>query len=115
MNNAKILAAVCLVAMTIALGYGFSSGDLGAEGNQLLQMPWGIVSLVDVFAGFALFSGWVVYRVQSLARSLLWIAAIIVLGNFTASLYALIALISSKGDWRRFWMGRRAHQSGVPS
>jgi hypothetical protein len=29
-----------------------------------------------------------------------------VLGFFTASLYTLIALQKSEGDWRRFWMGK---------
>jgi hypothetical protein len=30
------------------------------------------------------------------------------LGFFTGSLYVLIALFASKGDWKRFWMGHRA-------
>jgi hypothetical protein len=30
-----------------------------------------------------------------------------VLGFWTASLYTLIALQRSGGDWRRFWLGRR--------
>jgi hypothetical protein len=30
-----------------------------------------------------------------------------VLGFWTATLYTLIALQSSGGDWRRFWMGHR--------
>jgi hypothetical protein len=71
-------------------------------------MPWGQVSLVDVYVGFMLFSGWVVYREKSVLRSAVWIVAIIVLGNFTASLYALIALYRSQGDWHRFWLGNRA-------
>jgi hypothetical protein len=50
----------------------------------------------------------VVYREKSLLRSTLWIMAIVVLGNFTASLYALLALYRSQGDWNRFWLGERA-------
>jgi hypothetical protein len=71
-------------------------------------MPWGIVSLVDLYVGFALFSGWIVFRERSWPRSLIWIALVMVLGFFTASLYVLLALRSSAGDWRRFWMGERA-------
>ena len=74
---------------------------------MLLSMPWGIVSLVDVYVGFALFSCWIVYREKSLVRSVVWVALVIVLGNFTASLYTLIALYTSGGDWKRFWMGSR--------
>jgi hypothetical protein len=31
-----------------------------------------------------------------------------VLGFFTASLYALLALRGCNGDWQRFWLGHRA-------
>jgi hypothetical protein len=41
-------------------------------------------------------------------RSIAWAALMMVLGFWTASLYTLIALQSSGGDWRRFWMGHRA-------
>ena len=89
--------------------YGFTVGDFSGEGSVLLSMPWGQVSLVDVYVGFMLFSGWIVYREKSLARSVVWIIFMIVLGNFTASLYALIALYRSGGDWKWFWMGKRAY------
>jgi hypothetical protein len=105
---AKIVAALGALAMAIILIYGFTVGDFGGEGQVLLSMPWGIVSLVDVYVGFVLFSGWIVYREKSLLRSAVWIVLVMILGNFTASLYALIALLASKGDWQRFWMGMRA-------
>ena len=85
----------------------FTVGDIGEEGSVLASMPWGIVSLVDVYVGFILFSGWVVYREKSLVRSVVWVVLIMVLGNFTASLYTLLALQTSGGDWWQFWMGRR--------
>jgi hypothetical protein len=40
-------------------------------------------------------------------RSIVWVILMMVLGNFTAALYALIALITSRGDWKRFWLGHR--------
>jgi hypothetical protein len=70
-------------------------------------MPWGIVSLVDLYVGFILFSGWIVYREKSLIRSVIWVVLMMVLGFFAASLYAFVALQTSGGDWRRFWLGRR--------
>ncbi|HSR47288.1 MAG TPA: DUF1475 family protein, partial [Anaerolineales bacterium] len=72
----------------------------------LLSMPWGIVSLVDLYVGFALFSGWIVYREESLVLATVWVLFVMVLGFFTASLYAFLALRAAKGDWRRFWMGK---------
>jgi hypothetical protein len=102
-----MVAMVGLLAMTGILIYGFTVGDFGEEGRVLLSMPWGIVSMVDLYVGFALFSGWIVYREQSLVRSVIWVVLMMVLGSFTASLYALIALLTSRGDWERFWLGNR--------
>lgn len=111
MKLAKLIALLGLLAMTAVLIYGFVVGDFGGEGSQLLSMPWGIVSLVDLYVGFVLFSGWIVYRERSLARSALWVVLMMVLGFWTASLYTLLALQASGGDWRRFWLGRRWTES----
>ena len=104
---AKVVAVLGVLVMASILVYGFAVGDFGGEGQVLLSMPWGIVSLVDVYVGFVLVSGWIVYREKSLLRSAVWIILVMILGNFTASLYVLIALLASRGDWGRFWMGNR--------
>ena len=111
MKAAKAIALLGLLAMTVVLVYGFTVGDFAEEGKQLLSMPWGIVSLVDLYVGFVLFSGWIVYREESAVRSVVWVVLMMVLGFWTASLYTLIALQTSRGDWRRFWMGRRSAES----
>ena len=108
MKIAKGIALLGLLAMTVVLIYGFTVGNFAEEGKQLLSMPWGIVSLVDLYIGFILFSGWIVYREKSAARSVVWVILIMILGFWTASLYTLIALQTSDGDWRRFWLGRRS-------
>lgn len=107
MRIAKALAWIGLFSMTAALIYGFVIGDFSGEGRILMSMPWGIVSLVDLYVGFALFSAWIVYREKSRLRAVVWVLLMMVLGFFTASLYCLIALYSSKGNWRRFFMGHR--------
>ena len=108
MRWANALAATGFAVMAGALIYGFTVGDFNTEGSRLLAMPWGIVSLVDLYVGFALFSCWIAYREQSLARSVIWILLMMTLGFFAGSLYALMALRASRGDWRRFWMGSRS-------
>ncbi len=107
MRIAKVIALLGLLAMSGVLIYGFTVGDFAAEGRELLSMPWGIVSLVDLYVGFALFSIWIVYRERSVARSVAWVVLMMVLGFWTGSLYTLIALQTSEGDWRRFWLGNR--------
>jgi len=108
MKLAKAISLLGLLAMTGILIYAFTIGDFTAEGAQLLAMPWGIVSLVDLYVGFVLFSAWIVYREKALLPSILWVVLMMVLGFWTGALYTFLALQKSGGDWRRFWMGRRA-------
>jgi hypothetical protein len=108
MKLAKAISLLGLLAMTGILIFAFTSGDLSAEGSKLLAMPWGIVSLVDLYVGFTLFSCWIVYREKAVLPSIVWVVLMMVLGFFTGALYAFIALQTSGGDWRRFWMGKRA-------
>ncbi|MCB9419149.1 MAG: DUF1475 family protein [Ardenticatenaceae bacterium] len=107
MKLAKLISFLGVLAMSAVLIYAFTTGDFGAEGSKLLAMPWGIVSLVDLYVGFILFAGWIIYRERSLLRAAVWILLLMVLGFFIGSLYTLIALFTSKGDWTRFWQGER--------
>jgi len=110
MNTAKWIAALGVLAMTSVLVYGFTAGNFSVDGAELLQNPWGVVSMVDLYTGFTLFSAWIVYREKSVVRSLFWVVLMMVLGFFTGSLYVLLALFTSKGDWQTFWMGKRVNE-----
>ena len=107
MKIAKLIALAGLLAMTAILIYAFAVGDFSGEGTKLLAMPWGIVSLVDLYVGFTLFSCWIVYREKSVLRSILWVVLMMTLGFWAGALYTLITLQTSRGDWNRFWKGNR--------
>jgi hypothetical protein len=108
MKLAKVISLLGLLAMTGILIYGFTVGDFSGEGAKLLAMPWGIVSMVDLYVGFTLFSCWIVYREKAVLPSIIWVVLMMVLGFFTGALYTFIALQTSGGDWRKFFMGKRA-------
>jgi hypothetical protein len=108
MKAAKIISVLGIIAMTAVLIYGFTVGNFSGEGSQLLSMPWGIVSLVDLYTGFTLFSMWIIYREKSLPVAILWTVAMMTLGFFAGALYSFLALQSSGGDWRKFWLGKHA-------
>jgi hypothetical protein len=110
MKTAKLVSGLGVAAMTIGLVYGFTAGNFLSDGSRLLENPWGVVSMVDLYTGFSLFSAWIIFREKSLSRSIFWVVLVLTLGFFTASLYALIALYASRGDWKKFWMGRRANE-----
>jgi len=108
MKIAKAISLLGLLAMIAVLVYGFTAGDFLEEGTQLFSNPWGIVSIVDLYVGFILFSGWIIYREKSLLRSIIWVILMMLLGFFTGALYTFVALQTSGDDWQRFWMGNRA-------
>ena len=108
MKLAKAIALIGIFAMTGILVYAFTTGNFTQEGNKLLGMPWGIVSLVDLYVGFSLFSCWIVYREKAVLSSIIWVVLMMALGFWTGALYTFYALQTSRGDWKRFWMGKRA-------
>jgi len=107
MKTAAAIALIGLMAMTAVLIYGFTLGSFSAEGARLMAMPWGIVSLVDLYVGFALFSCWIVFRENAWLPSIVWVVLMMVLGFWAGALYTLLALRASNGDWNRFWYGKR--------
>lgn len=107
MKTAKILALLGTIIMFTTLMYGFIVGEFFKEGSILMSIAWGQVSLVDVYIGFFLFSGWVIYREQKRSTAVLWIISILILGNFIACLYTTLALYRSKDDWMIFWLGKK--------
>lgn len=107
MKTAKVFAWLGLIAMTVVLLNGFINGNFSQDGAELLANPWGIVSIVDLYVGFALFSLWIAFREKNLAQAIVWIILMIILGFFTASAYVLITLQKSNGDWLTFFLGDR--------
>jgi hypothetical protein len=107
MKFAKIVSLLGVIAMTIALINGFVNGSFIDDGVMILNNPWGIVSLVDLYVGFVLFALWMYYREKSLLSSVIWIILIMVLGFFIGALYVFIALMTSKDDWLIFFLGEK--------
>lgn len=106
MKTAKILALAGTIIMFFTLMYGFIFGEFFKEGNTLMSIAWGKVSLIDVYIGFFLFSSWVLFREQNKYIAVIWVVIFMILGNFATCLYATIALYKSKNDWKVFWLGR---------
>ncbi len=106
MKGTRTLVTICFLTMLVALTWGFVVGEFWREGAIIVGMPWGIISIIDVYTGGALFCGWIAWRERSAARVAVWVVLIFVLGHLATSAYALLALTASRGDAERFWMGR---------
>jgi len=108
----KVVAAIAMVlflVMSFAIGYALLHGDFRAEGSVLTGLPWGVVSLVDLYTGFTLFAMWIIFRERGVLARVLWVLAVMLLGFAAGSLYVLLAAWRSDGNWRTFWMGARAN------
>ena len=115
MSKTKLLLGVGAVVMGAAIIYALTFGDFLLEASILFEHPWFHVSLIDLYVGFLLFCGWIVFRERSRGRAAAWIVLILTLGNFAACVYALVAAIKANGDWRAFWLGsRNTTQGGDP-
>jgi hypothetical protein len=101
----KFLALSGMIIMSMAVAYAFSQGDFAKEGATLTESPWGILTLVDVYIGFVLFSCWVILREEHVLTASFWIASIMILGNIISCLYLFIALIKSNGDKKTLLLG----------
>lgn len=107
MKIVKFVSFLGIIAMSLALIYGFGVGNFATDGALILANPWGIVSLVDLYTGFVLFSLWIILRESNLMLTILWVAAMMILGFFAGAVYVFIVAIKSKGDWTTFFMGNR--------
>lgn len=107
MKFAKWVAWMGILAMTAVLLNGFINGDFARDGGALLQNPWGLVSFVDLYVGFALFSLWIGFREKSVLSAIIWIVLMMILGFFTAGVYIMVALYRNDGDWAGFFLGAR--------
>jgi hypothetical protein len=73
--------ALLAIAFTAMIGWASFRGDIGAEFWAISSMPWGQVSLVDLYLGFLLYGGAVWMFEDKLSTKLLWALPVFVLGN----------------------------------
>ena len=103
MRTVRLLGLISTGVMLVSLVVAFATGDFGAEGNQILGLAWGRMSLIDLYVGAALVGGWIAHRERSWPRILAWWLALIVLGHLASAIYVVVAARSS--DWTTFWSG----------
>ena len=112
LNSEDGPTAVEYAVMLALIGQAFAVGSFWQEGGALMALAWGRVTLADLYVGFALFSGWVIFREVSLLTALAFVALAMTLGKAFAAVYVLVALLRSRGNWSRFWLGHRSAEQG---
>lgn len=100
------VAWIGLLSVSAALCYALVAGNFHLDGASLLENPWGVATLVDIYVGFALFSCWIAWREPRLISAIAWIALVMMGGNLVSTVYVLVALRSSGGNIQIFWHGK---------
>lgn len=92
MTVLRALSWAVVLGMIGAILYGFTNGGFGADASAIWALPWGKVTLIDLYAGLAMFGAWVALRETRRSRIVLWWVALVTLGNLAAGVYLLRAL-----------------------
>lgn len=105
MGKIKFVLVLIVLIMTAMIVYGFSEGDFFGEGSIILGIPWGQVTMVDLYSCFVMFGLWVFYREKTIPGALGWFLSFLLLGAPAIALYMLRNLIGARGDVGKIFMG----------
>ena len=105
MTITKVIAYLITIAMVSTIFW--AQNQVSLFDSIIPSLPWGIVSLVDLYAGFILIGIWISYKEKWLS-ALIWIFLLMILGNLTTAIYVIYSLNKSKGNISKFFMGKNS-------
>ena len=105
MTITKVIAYLITIAMVSTIFW--AQNQVSLFDSTIPSLPWGIVSLVDLYAGFILIGIWISYKEKWLS-ALIWIFFLMILGNLTTAIYVIYSLNKSKGNISKFFMGKNS-------
>ena len=85
----RIAFAGVLITMLGVTSWASAQVPLWQTPRAVVLHPWFIATLFDTYFGFLTFYLWLAYRERSLAARLLWLIAILLLGNIAMAGYLL--------------------------
>ncbi len=85
----KIFFIVVLVSMLCVTGWASFECALWKTPRAVVTHPWFIATLCDTYWGFLTFYCWVFYKEVSALSRILWLIAILLLGNIAMAGYML--------------------------
>lgn len=85
----RILFIVVIASMLSVTTWASLHTPLFALPREVWTHPWFIATLFDAYWAFVTFFVWVAWKEQAFAARLLWLLAILTLGNFAMAAYML--------------------------
>lgn len=81
-----------LVAMSVVTVWASLDTPIWAIPDEVLHHPWFITTLFDTYFGFLAFFLYVLLREPRSLPRVAWLVAILLLGNFAMSVFALLQI-----------------------
>ena len=88
----RLLFAVVLASMLWVTSWASVQCALWETPRAVATHPWFIATLFDTYWGFITFYCWLAYKERSWIAKVLWLIAVLALGNIAMSIYILIQL-----------------------
>jgi len=85
----RVVFGLVLITMLCVTSWASAHVPLWETPRAVALHPWFIATLFDTYFGFLTFYLWLAYRETSVAARLLWLIAILLLGNIAMSAYVL--------------------------
>jgi hypothetical protein len=86
----RIAFSGVLLTMLCVTSWASAQLPLWQTPRALVLHPWFIATMFDTYFGFLTFYVWLAYRESSLLARLLWLIAILLLGNIAMASYVLL-------------------------
>ena len=103
MTITKIAAYLISISMVSVIFWAQTQVSL--FDSIIPSLPWGVVSLVDLYAGFIFVGIWIVFKEKAF-NSIIWLVFLATLGNLTTAIYIIYSIKISNGDLGKFFMGK---------
>lgn len=88
----RLFFLVVLGSMLAVTGWASLQQSLLKIPREVYAHPWFIATLFDAYWGFLTFYVWLAWKEQGAAARVLWLLAVLALGNIAMSVYLLDAL-----------------------
>jgi len=94
----RIFFVVVLGSMLAVTSWASWQCPLFATPRDVATHPWFIATLLDAYWGFLTFFVWVAYKQVTTASRIIWLTAILLLGNIAMAAYCLNELFRASPE-----------------
>ena len=103
MTITKVISYFISLAMISVILWAQS--EVSLFDSTIPSLPWGVVSLVDLYSGFIFVAIWMIYRERNIT-ALFWVIFVMLLGNLTTAIYIIYCINDANKYIKKFFLGK---------